>query len=155
MEKKQSRFIELILLFIVILLLVLILVDLVQDKVKERATIPFETLLSVSLGVKEDEINRSYMIDGNTGASVETTSPEKIKELLNILYGKYYTKAKNQEGRTGYTYTYRFYSDDKELIRIVGSGSNVSINGTYYDVSEEISYEKLKKWYDELLQYGV
>lgn len=43
-----------------------------------------------------------------------------------------------------------FYSGKKQILRITGSGNNVDINDTYYDVSKPISNKSLTNWFNSL-----
>lgn len=103
------------------------------------------------LGMDEANITKVLMTNGNNGSSVETTDKDKIKEIITLVNDdRDYKKSFNQAPRTGYSYHYDFYSGDKQIVRITGSGDNVKVNGTYYDVSKSISNDSLKKWFNSL-----
>lgn len=102
------------------------------------------------LKTNESNITKVFMRDGRNGNYVETTDKNKIKEIINLVSGKYYKKSSDQRLRCGYSYYYDFYSGSKQILRITGSGNNVDINGTYYDVSKSISYESLTNWFNSL-----
>jgi hypothetical protein len=102
------------------------------------------------LGTNEANITKVFMRNGNNGSSVETDDKEKIKEIINLVNYRYYNKSLNQAPRVGYSYFYDFYSGDKRIIRITGSGDNVEINSTYYNVSEAISVDSLTKWFNSI-----
>jgi len=103
------------------------------------------------LGVDEANITKVLMRSGVTGEGAETSDSDKIKELISILDNRYYRKAFNQELRTGYMYYYDFYSGDKVVLGIVGSGNNIYItNNAYYNVSKEISLHLLDNWFNSL-----
>jgi len=102
------------------------------------------------LGVDEANITKVLMRSGVTGQGVETADKIKIKELINILDNRYYRKAFNQELRTGYMYYYDFYSGDKVILRITGSGTAVIIKDIKYNVSNEISLVLLDNWFNSL-----
>jgi len=102
------------------------------------------------LGTKETNITKVFMRNGSNGNWVETNDKDKIKELFNLLNNRYYRIALNQVPRVGYSYYYDFYSGDKKLLRMTGNGNNVQINNTYYNVSEEVSHDLLKSWFNSL-----
>jgi len=102
------------------------------------------------LGTNETNITKVFMRNGGNGYGVETNNKDKIKELVNLLNNRHYIKAINQKPRTGYSYFYEFYSGDKMILRITGSGNNVNINGTYYKVDKEISLDLLNNWFNSL-----
>ncbi len=102
------------------------------------------------LGTDEARVTKVLMRKGFDMSSVETTDKGKIKELINILNDKYYRKSFNQELISGYTYFYDFYSGDKAILRITGSGNTVCVNDTYCNVSKEISLDLLNNWFNSL-----
>ncbi len=106
------------------------------------------------LGVDEAKITKVLMRSGVTGKGVETSDSDKIKELISILDNRYYRKAFNQELRTGYMYYYDFYSEDKVILRITGSGTAVIIKDIRYNVSKEISLHLLDIWFNSLSRKG-
>ena len=106
----------------------------------------FENLL----GIDEGNITKVLMRNGSNGNYVESTDKEKIKELIDIVNNRDYKKALNQEKRTGYSYYYDFYLENKVRLSITGHGDKVDVNGAYYDVSEPISVEALAKWFNSL-----
>jgi len=97
-------------------------------------------------------ITNGFMINSGTGRRIEATNKEKIKEFINMLDERTYRKAL----RTGYLYTYDFYSGDKMLLAIVGCGNNVHTYNqertidSYYDVSKEISLAWIEKWFNSI-----
>jgi hypothetical protein len=100
------------------------------------------------LGIDEGNITKVFMKDGSNGNFIETSDTGKIKELINLLNNRCYKKALDQAPRVGYTYYYNFYSEDRIVMGITGSGDNVVVNRTYYNVNKEISTEALKSWFD-------
>lgn len=104
----------------------------------------FENLL----GIDQANITKVFMRDGSNGNFIETSDKDKIKELINLLNNRYYKKALDQVPRMGYSYYYDFFSGDRKVLRITGSGDNVQINGTYYNVNKDILREALKSWFD-------
>jgi len=102
------------------------------------------------LGTNEANITKVLMRKGFDMSSVETTDKGKIKELINMLNDRYYRKAFNQELISGYTYYYGFYSGNKAILRITGSGNAVYANDTYCNVSKEISLDLLDNWFNSL-----
>ena len=106
------------------------------------------------LGVDETKITKVLMRSGVTGKGVETSDSDKIKELISILDNRYYRKAFNQELRTGYMYYYDFYSEDKVILRITGSGTAVIIKDIRYNVSKEIPLHLLDIWFNSLSRKG-
>jgi len=90
------------------------------------------------------------MRDGSNGNSVSTTDKAKIQEIVQLVENRHYTKAINQEARTGYSYFYDFYVGNKEVLRITGGGNNVEINSTYYNVDKPIQTNELKNWFNSL-----
>lgn len=102
------------------------------------------------LGINESDITKVSMQNGNDGSYVETNDKDKIKELLNLLDNRDYKKSLDQSSRTGYNYMYDFYAGDNKVLRITGSGDNVQINTTYFDVSKTISADALTKWFQSL-----
>jgi hypothetical protein len=102
------------------------------------------------LGVDEGNITKVLMRSGSNGSYVETADKEKIKELINLVNDIDYKKSSNQTPRGGYSYYYDFYSGDKRVLRITGSGYNINVNGTYYDVSKFISVSSLTNWFNSL-----
>ena len=102
------------------------------------------------LGTNSTNITSVFMRDGSNGNSVATNDKGKIKEIISLVNDRYYKKSINQEPRSGYNYFYDFVLEGKNSIRITGSGSNVDIDGIYYDVSKEISEEGLRNWFNSL-----
>ncbi|MDP4144926.1 MAG: hypothetical protein Q8936_10675 [Bacillota bacterium] len=102
------------------------------------------------LGTSDQNITKVLMRSGSTGNYVETTDKAKIKELINLVNNRDYHISLNQASRSGYIYYYDFYSGDESIIRIMGCGSNVNINGIYYNVSKEISADSLNNWFNSL-----
>lgn len=102
------------------------------------------------LGTNEANITKVLMLNGSNGNEVVTNDKEKIKEIINLVNDRNYTKSSNQEDRTGYSYYYEFYSGDEVKVRITGGGDNVKVNDTYYDVSKPISSASLANWFDSL-----
>ncbi|HZK72337.1 MAG TPA: hypothetical protein VFD03_12610, partial [Clostridia bacterium] len=95
-------------------------------------------------------ITKVLMRDGSNGNSVSTTDKAKIQEIVQLVENRHYTKAINQEARTGYSYFYDFYVGNKEVLRITGGGNNVEINSTYYNVDKPIQTNELKNWFNSL-----
>lgn len=102
------------------------------------------------LKTKESNITKISMRNGNNGSYVETTDKNKIKEMINLVSGRYYKKSYDQSSRSGYSYYYDFYSGNKQILRITGSEDNVDINDTYYNVSKPISTKSLDNWFNSL-----
>lgn len=102
------------------------------------------------LKTKESNITKILMRNGNNGSYIETTDKNKIKEMITLVSGRYYKKSFNQSSRSGYSYYYDFYSGNKQILRITGSGDNVKINESYYDVSKPISTKSLVNWFNSL-----
>jgi uncharacterized protein (UPF0333 family) len=102
------------------------------------------------LKAKSENITKVFMRDGSNGNSVSTTDKAKIKELVQLLDNRHYTKAIDQELRTGYTYFYDFYIGNRKVLRITGSGNNVDINSAYYNIDKPIQTEGLKNWFNSL-----
>lgn len=102
------------------------------------------------LNTKSNDITKVFMRDGSNGNSVCTTDKAKILELDKILDNRHYTKAINQGDRAGYTYLYDFYVGNNKVLRITGSGNNVDINSTYYNIDKPIQTDLLKKWFNSL-----
>lgn len=102
------------------------------------------------LKTNESNITKIFMRNGSNGSYVETTDKNKIKEMINLVSGRYYKKSFNQSFRSGYSYYYDFYSGNKQILRITGSGDNVNINDTYYNVSKPISTKSLTNWFNSL-----
>lgn len=102
------------------------------------------------LKTKESNVTKIFMRKGLNGSYVETTDKNKIKEAINLVSGRYYKKSRDQASRSGYDYYYDFYSGNKQILRITGSGDNVEINDTYYDVSKPISSKAIANWFNSL-----
>jgi hypothetical protein len=102
------------------------------------------------LGTNEVNITKVLMRNGSNGSYVETADNEKIKELINLVNHIHYRRSSNQTPRGGYSYYYDFYSGYKRVLRITGSGYNINVNGTYYDVSKFISVSSLDNWFNSL-----
>lgn len=102
------------------------------------------------LKTKESNVTKIFMRNGLNGSYVETTDKNKIKKMINLVSERYYKKSFNQNFRSGYSYYYDFYSGNKQILRITGSGNNVDINDTYYDVSKPISTKSLANWFNSL-----
>jgi hypothetical protein len=102
------------------------------------------------LKTNSSNITKVFMRKGMSYDCVSTTDKVKIQEIVQLLGSRRYTKALNQETRYGYTYSYEIYVENEKAITIVGSGDNVEINGTYYDVDKQISTDGLTKWFDSL-----
>ncbi len=95
-------------------------------------------------------ISKVFMRDGMTLNSVSTTDKAKIRELVQLVNNRHYTKAADQEARAGFISFYNFYVGNTKYLTISGSGSNVNINGTYYNVDKPISTDELTKWFNSL-----
>ena len=108
----------------------------------------FESLL----GTNEANITKVLLGNADYGDVAETNDKEKIKEIINLINNRNYTKS-NQEYITGCIYYCDFYSGDefKVRVRLSGDGDNVKVNYTYYNVSKSISSALLTNWFDSLL----
>ena len=108
------------------------------------------------LGTNETNVTKVLMRSGVNGKSVETENRGKIRELINLLNDRHYRKAFNQDIGTGYIYYYDFYSGDKIVLRITGTGNNVHIYNkkrtidAYYDMSKEITVDSLDNWFNSI-----
>lgn len=135
--RKQFRITGLALLFICIILFV-------ANQFKNKS---FDELL----GTKEENITKVVMVNGEDGRFASTKDKKKIKELINLLNNKHYSKSINQISRDGYSFWYDFYAGNEVIARITGDGSNVKINKSYYHVSKEISLDLLNEWFNSLI----
>ena len=119
----------------------------------ENSPKSFESLL----GTNESNITNVLLADRDHDVVV-TDNKEKIKELINLLNGRNYTKSSIQDDRagTGYSYYYEFYPDplDGVRVRISDDGTKVrvdKVNAVFYDVSKPISLSSLANWNDSIL----
>lgn len=102
------------------------------------------------IGNTNPDISKITMMDGGTGRSVFTTDKSKIKELLTILNNTQYRRASNQEGRSGFSYSYNFYVGDKLIMGMWDTGYMVNIYDTYYETTIE-PRDGIKNWYNSIV----
>ncbi len=139
MKNKQLKIILLILLFIFVNLFSLS--SLFQSHTKN---------FNDMLGTNETNITRILTRNENTGQYFSTTNKDKIKELINLLNNRNYSKSFNRLTVTGISYYYEFFAGDKEILRITGDSDNVNINGTCYNITKEMSVKLLHNWSNSL-----
>ena len=104
------------------------------------------------LGTEEYNITKVLVKNPVTGARVETENKEKIMELINLFNNRTYRKEFKQRLGVGYIYASDFYSGDKIVLSVIGTGDSVDIyNETrtidaYYNVSKEITVNSFDNW---------
>lgn len=131
------------LLMIVSIILIICIISFLTIQYSKKS---FNDLLKTN----ESNITKIFIRNVNNGNYVETTDKNKIKEMINLVSRRYYKKSYDQRFRSGYSYYYDFYSGNKQILRITGSGDNVKINESYYDVSKPISTKSLVNWFNSL-----
>ncbi len=99
------------------------------------------------LGEDPAEITKISLRCGTTGGLVTVEGEEGIAGFLNLLEGKTFAKAGDQTSRTGYWYYADLYRDEEKLLRITFLGELVSVNQTYYEVSEALPKEELDSFF--------
>ncbi len=102
------------------------------------------------IGTDSKNITEVFMRNGTNGNSVATTDKAKIREMINLVNNRHYTKSINQEVKSGYNYFYDFYVGDKKVLTIVGTGNRVNANTVNYYVNKPIPTDGIKKWFNSL-----
>ena len=99
------------------------------------------------LGRNPEEVTKISLRCGTTGELVEVAGDEEMGEFIALLEGKTFEKAKDQARRVGYRYYADFHRGDDTLLRLTFQGDLVSVNQTYYQVTENIPQEKLDAFF--------
>lgn len=141
MKIKQLKKILLILLFVLVIQLSVILLSVIQSHTKS---------FNDMLGTNETNITRILTRNENTGEYFSTTNKDKIKELINLLNNRSYSKSFNPLTVTGISYYYEFFVGSKKILSITGDSDNVSIDGTCYNITKEMSVKLLHNWSNSL-----
>jgi hypothetical protein len=87
---------------------------------------------------------------GSTGALAILTELEQIEAFLLIIDGKALAKSKDQAKKTGYGYAVEMISGNQKVSQILLGGPQVNIDGTCYDLEEEIPMPVLDAFFNTL-----
>lgn len=98
-------------------------------------------------GLKQPEITKVVLRDGNTGETVIVDSEDRIGEFLALLEGNSLIKAADQSLRAGYFYAAQIFRGDQQaaLILFSGGGDLIKVNNTYYDLSPGFEPDQLER----------
>lgn len=102
------------------------------------------------IGKQNPYISKIVMFNGSNGKMVSTMDKNKIQKLVKLLKNRSYHKASDQQLRTGFSYSYKFYVGNKEVLDICDLGGMVNVYGTYYN-STIVPNDGIKNFYNSLI----